>query len=467
MLCYAPGSEPFMPYPNITMEALAPVISTANTTHVIAGRSTTIRLIGTFGLTSGDALKLADNADGGCEGNAAGGDEAEFAPDTTVLGSSGPALGTSTITLYVSDRTEENRPYKLCYRFGAAGVWELFESVSLEAYEVTGVSVDNDGEGSPTAGDALQFSFSGTGIVDGDLAKWVGASTSSDIQCDAATPAFGSATATVVGGVAEFAFDGDVEEWVLCYKHGSDDWRLYPAIVPVSLSSASSSGTTTISDTQRTKADVSFTMEGQISSYPEGSDARTDFLWAFLLDLARALGVATSRFTITGMRAGSVVVDFTIEPTGDKDNLPDVETTQYQSVTELLTNLDEQISDESSSLRNGDVTSAAKGLTYTTVVEADTTSTNSSAAVIGLSVVEYQPKGLFGFTSTVWYTTEASGTVTLTIARDHGTKGVMDIGYTTADGSATGGDDYTALAGTVRFYDGDTSKTVDVLLVDD
>ncbi|CAM9792611.1 unnamed protein product, partial [Ectocarpus sp. 13 AM-2016] len=205
MLCYAPGSEPFMPYPNITMEALAPVISTANTTHVIAGRSTTIRLIGTFGLTSGDALKLADNADGGCEGNAAGGDEAEFAPDTTVLGSSGPALGTSTITLYVSDRTEENRPYKLCYRFGAAGVWELFENVSVEAYEVTGVSVDNDGQGSPAAGDALEFSFSGTGIVDGDLAKWVGASTSSDIQCDAATPAFGSATATVVGGVAEFA----------------------------------------------------------------------------------------------------------------------------------------------------------------------------------------------------------------------------------------------------------------------
>lgn len=87
--------------------------------------------------------------------------------------------------------------------------------------------------------------------------------------------------------------------------------------------------------------------------------------------------------------------------------------------------------------------------------------------MIGLSVVEYQPKGLFGFTSSVWYTTEASGTVTLTIARDHGTKGVMDIGYTTADGSATGGDDYTALAGTVRFYDGDTSKTVDVPLVDD
>lgn len=137
------------------------------------------------------------------------------------------------------------------------------------------------------------------------------------------------------------------------------------------------------------------------------------------------------------------------------------------SVTELLTNLDEQISDESSTLRTGNVTSAAKGLAYTTSVVADSTST-SSATAIGLSVVEYQPKGLFGFTRTIWYTTEASGTVTLTIERAHGRKGVMDIGFSTSDGSATGGSDYASISGNVvRFYDGDTSKTVDILLVDD
>lgn len=138
------------------------------------------------------------------------------------------------------------------------------------------------------------------------------------------------------------------------------------------------------------------------------------------------------------------------------------------SVTELLTNLDEQISDESSSLRTGNVTSAAKGLAYTTSIVADSTATDSSATAIGLSVVEYQPKGLFGFTQTIRYTTEASGTVTLTIERDHGSKGVMDIGYSTSDGSATGGSDYASVAGdVVRFYDGDTSKTVDISLVDD
>ncbi len=166
MLCYGPGSEPFMPYPEITMEVLAPIISAADTTHVMVGRSTPVRLVGTFGLTSGDALKLANNDDGDCEGEAAGGDETVFYPDATAAGYSGTALGTSTISIYVSDRTEENRPYKLCYRFGAAGGWELFDKVSFEAYQIIAVSIDT-GDVSPAAGDSLDFSFFGSGVVDG------------------------------------------------------------------------------------------------------------------------------------------------------------------------------------------------------------------------------------------------------------------------------------------------------------
>lgn len=170
MLCYGPGSEPYMPYPAMTMEVLSSTISSASPTHVIVGRESTIRLIGTFGLTSGDAMKLAENADGDCEGDPAGGDGTIFYPDTTATGLTASALGTSDVTLYVSERTEENRPYKLCYRFGAAGVWELFDSVSLEAYEVTGVSVDA-GDGSPATGTLLDFTFGGTGIVDGGMTE--------------------------------------------------------------------------------------------------------------------------------------------------------------------------------------------------------------------------------------------------------------------------------------------------------
>ena len=166
MLCYAPGSEPFMPYPSISMGVLDPVISSASATHVIVGRDSTVRLVGTFGLTSGDAVKLAQNKDGDCEGDPAGGDGAIFYPDRTAPGLTKSTLGTSEVTLSVSDRTEDNQPFKICYRFGEKGVWELFDNVSFEAYEVTGVSVKNSG-GSLAAGMLLDFTFSGTGIVNG------------------------------------------------------------------------------------------------------------------------------------------------------------------------------------------------------------------------------------------------------------------------------------------------------------
>lgn len=135
------------------------------------------------------------------------------------------------------------------------------------------------------------------------------------------------------------------------------------------------------------------------------------------------------------------------------------------SVTEILANLEEQMADPLSPLRNGNVTSAAKGVVYTTSVLVEDTLVNSASA-IGLSVVTYQPKGFFGFASVILYTTEASGSVTLTVNRNHGTKGVMDIGYATSDGSATGGEDYVTTTGSIRFYDGDTIKTFDVGLLD-
>lgn len=147
-----------------------------------------------------------------------------------------------------------------------------------------------------------------------DQAKWIDATTSSDTECETAPTVAGSSSASLLGGVAQFAFDGDVKDWLLCYKHGIDDWRLYSGITPTSVSTASTD--TTVSDTQRTQAVVSLTLEGSIASYPSGSVARTRFASAFVEDLSRALGVKTDRFTVTDIRAGSVVVDFTIDPTG-------------------------------------------------------------------------------------------------------------------------------------------------------
>lgn len=147
-----------------------------------------------------------------------------------------------------------------------------------------------------------------------DEAKWVDAAVSSDTDCEAAAGVAGSSVAEVSGAVAQFAFESDVEFWSLCYKHGSEDWRLYGDITPTATVSATARQTT--SETQLTKAVVSLTLEGSISSYPAGSTARAEFEAAFLSDLATALQEDISRFEIESIRAGSVVVDFSINPTG-------------------------------------------------------------------------------------------------------------------------------------------------------
>lgn len=137
------------------------------------------------------------------------------------------------------------------------------------------------------------------------------------------------------------------------------------------------------------------------------------------------------------------------------------------SVTELLLDLVQQISDASSALRNGNVTSGAKGVVHTTSLEAELTSSDSPTENVGISLSEFQEKGLFGFTETTWFTTEASGGITLGIHRLHGTKGFVDIGYSTSDKTATGDSDYEITEGVVRFHDGDASKTIEIPIIDD
>lgn len=139
---------------------------------------------------------------------------------------------------------------------------------------------------------------------------------SSDGACGDAASVVGSSTAEVLDGIAQFIFYGAINDWLLCYKHGSNDWRLYSGIAPTTTLIATTSAGIAASDTQRTKADVSMTLEGTIASYPAGSTARANFLDSFLSDISKALHVPNSRFTVTSMRAGSVIVDFIITSTG-------------------------------------------------------------------------------------------------------------------------------------------------------
>ena len=62
---------------------------------------------------------------------------------------------------------------------------------------------------------------------------------------------------------------------------------------------------------------------------------------------------------------------------------------------------------------------------------------------------------------------ENTATIEITVIRSNGSDGAVGVDYTTADLSATAGDDYLPQAGTLYFANGETSQTITLTLIDD
>ncbi|MBB6689843.1 VCBS repeat-containing protein [Cohnella xylanilytica] len=74
-------------------------------------------------------------------------------------------------------------------------------------------------------------------------------------------------------------------------------------------------------------------------------------------------------------------------------------------------------------------------------------------------------EGTLAFEKSDYEAAENAGTVSVTVKRTDGTHGRTTIAYTTSDGTATSGDDYVAASGALVFEDDETSKTIDISLV--
>jgi ribosomal protein L35AE/L33A len=76
--------------------------------------------------------------------------------------------------------------------------------------------------------------------------------------------------------------------------------------------------------------------------------------------------------------------------------------------------------------------------------------------------------GTLQFSEATYSVDENGGTVTLTVTRVGGSDGVVSVDYATSDDTATAGDDYTAVSGTLNWKDGSSNdKTITVFIVDD
>ena len=73
--------------------------------------------------------------------------------------------------------------------------------------------------------------------------------------------------------------------------------------------------------------------------------------------------------------------------------------------------------------------------------------------------------GTFSFSAAAYTVNESSNVVTIMVTRTNGTHGAVQVSYATFNGTAKSPTNYTSVAGTLSFADGDTSKTFTVPII--
>ncbi len=86
----------------------------------------------------------------------------------------------------------------------------------------------------------------------------------------------------------------------------------------------------------------------------------------------------------------------------------------------------------------------------------------AAGATTTVTINNTTPTGQFGFSVTSVAVDETSGNAVITVTRSGGSSGAATVDFATADGTGIAGTDYTATSGTLTFADGETSKTINV-----
>jgi photosystem II stability/assembly factor-like uncharacterized protein len=118
---------------------------------------------------------------------------------------------------------------------------------------------------------------------------------------------------------------------------------------------------------------------------------------------------------------------------------------------------------------NGDATinvTVPVGLTPGRVITATATDPNGNTSEFSAADAS-GTAGSVQFSTASMFVIEDVGTIALTVLRTGGSAGSLTVDYATANGTAIAGQDYTAAAGTLTFNAGETSKTIQVPILDD
>jgi hypothetical protein len=90
-----------------------------------------------------------------------------------------------------------------------------------------------------------------------------------------------------------------------------------------------------------------------------------------------------------------------------------------------------------------------------------------SPSAATLTIIDNDSTGALSFTGTTYSVGEGAGSALITVQRTGGTSGTATVQYSTSNGSAVAGSDYSAVSGTLTFGNGVSSQTFTVPITQD
>jgi hypothetical protein len=116
---------------------------------------------------------------------------------------------------------------------------------------------------------------------------------------------------------------------------------------------------------------------------------------------------------------------------------------------------------------SGNATFIRSGAPLTTGSFITATATGPSGTSEFSAVNNVAPAPTIHFSSATYTTTEAAGVATITVTREGDLAGTSTVDYSTADGTATAGSDYTFTSGTLTFAPGQATATISIPIATD
>lgn len=328
-LCYKFAGQPFVLFPQLQVLLVEPFIRSAKYSSVV-GQEISVIFYGTFGYTTKDSYWWVDGLASNCD--SAVGELGSYIETRDIAVQANNILlknGTASSNISVVIPGTINRTWKLCYKFGEYSDAALFENVVLLAAHVTLCTIVE--QTLNNMGTNMTFSFSGTGLQENDIAKWVSDDILDDEGCLSAIAAGGSAAAIVNNNLqSTYNFKQNAGNLKLCYKFGDHPYKLYPnmKVIDASVSATDEEARPGRSASLRTEALISVRVLKNFNDIPKGSTAENTFKANFTTEIATALNIPTNRYDIVfpysyvisiriviqDLLSGSIIVKFKILP---------------------------------------------------------------------------------------------------------------------------------------------------------